>query len=97
MAVMTNILSNNATAVLFTPIALNLAQQLGVDPKIFIFAVVFACNCSFVTPIGYQTNLMVMGPGHYKFVDFTKAGPSPCHHHHGRISDLRFGVLFLDL
>lgn len=74
MVIMTNILSNNATAVLFTPIAINLAQQLSIDPKIFIYAVIFACNCSFVTPIGYQTNLMVMGPGHYKFSDFTKAG-----------------------
>ncbi len=74
MAVMTNILSNNATAVLFTPIAVNLAQQLGVDVKVFVYAVIFACNCSFLTPIGYQTNLMVMGPGHYKFGDFFKSG-----------------------
>ncbi len=74
MAVMTNVLSNNATAVLFTPIALNLATQLGVDPRMFIFAVIFACNCSFITPIGYQTNLMVMGPGHHKFADFIRSG-----------------------
>lgn len=74
MAVMTNILSNNATAVLFTPIAVNLALQLGIDTKVFIYAVIFACNCSFITPIGYQTNLMVMGPGHYQFGDFTKSG-----------------------
>lgn len=74
MVFITNILSNNASAVLFTPIALNLAQQLNVDPKMFIFAVIFACNCSFITPIGYQTNLMVMGPGHHKFFDFIKSG-----------------------
>lgn len=74
MMIVTNILSNNASAVLFTPIAINLATQLGVDPKMFIFAVIFACNCSFVTPIGYQTNLMVMGPGHHKFSDFIKSG-----------------------
>ncbi len=74
MVVITNILSNNAAAVLFTPIAVNLAVQLGVDPMMFIFAVIFACNCSFVTPIGYQTNLMVMGPGHHKFVDFIRTG-----------------------
>ena len=74
MVIMTNILSNNATAVLFTPIALSLAAQLAIDPKIFIYAVIFACNCSFVTPIGYQTNLMVMGPGHYKFSDYIRSG-----------------------
>ncbi len=74
MAVLTNVLSNNAAAVIFTPIALNLASELGVNPFAFIFAVVFACNCSFITPIGYQTNLMVMGPGHHKFKDFIWAG-----------------------
>ncbi len=74
MATLTNILSNNASAVLFTPIAVNVAEQLAVDPRMFIFAVIFACNCSFATPIGYQTNLLVMGPGHNKFVDFMKVG-----------------------
>ena len=47
---------------------------LGVDPTIFAIAVLFAANCSFASPIGYQTNLLVMGPGHYRFVDFIKAG-----------------------
>lgn len=74
MAALTNVLSNNAAAVLFTPIAINIAVQLGVNPMMFVFAVIFACNCSFITPIGYQTNLMVMGPGHHKFTDFIKAG-----------------------
>lgn len=74
VALLTNILSNNATAILFTPIAINLALNLGVDPTIFAFAVIFAANCSFVSPIGYQTNLLVMGPGHYRFKDFIKAG-----------------------
>ena len=74
MMVMTNILSNNATAVLFTPIAISMANQLGIDYKLFIYAVIFACNCSFITPIGYQTNLMVMSPGNYKFKDFIKGG-----------------------
>jgi len=74
MMVITNILSNNAAAVLFTPIALNLANQMDADPKMFIFAVIFGCNCSFASPIGYQTNLMVMGPGHHKFSDFMKSG-----------------------
>jgi di/tricarboxylate transporter len=72
--VLTNLLSNNATAVLFTPIAVRTAQELGADPLPFVMAVIFAANCSFASPIGYQTNLLVMGPGHYRFSDFVKAG-----------------------
>ncbi|MCB9991367.1 MAG: SLC13 family permease [Rhodospirillales bacterium] len=74
VAFCTNVLSNNACAILFTPIALSLAVNLGVDPFIFAITVVFAANCSFASPIGYQTNLLVMGPGHYRFRDFIKAG-----------------------
>lgn len=74
VAVFTNVLSNNACAVIFTPIGLGLAQGLGVAPEIFAYAVVFAANCSFATPIGYQTNLLVMGPGHYRFSDYMRAG-----------------------
>ncbi|VAX04316.1 FIG00694541: hypothetical protein, partial [hydrothermal vent metagenome] len=74
IAILTNLLSNNATAVLFTPIAINIANQLDVDPMIFVTAVIFAANCSFATPMGYQTNLLVMGPGNYKFKDFMKVG-----------------------
>ncbi|MBT7755672.1 MAG: TRAP transporter large permease subunit, partial [Candidatus Magasanikbacteria bacterium] len=74
VALMTNVLSNNATAVLFTPIAVSIARELGVDPMIFVYAVIFAANCSFATPMGYQTNLLVMGPGHYQFRDFVRAG-----------------------
>lgn len=74
VALFTNVLTNNATAILFTPIALNLAVDIGVDPIIFAITVIFAANCSFASPIGYQTNLMVMGPGHYRFKDFMKAG-----------------------
>jgi len=74
VALLTNVLSNNATAVLFTPIAVQTGIQLGVDPMIFVYATIFAANCSFATPIGYQTNLLVMGPGHYRFVDYLKAG-----------------------
>jgi di/tricarboxylate transporter len=70
MAVLTNVLSNNATAVLFTPIALGIAKGMGAPPEPFIAAVIFASNASFATPIGYQTNLLVMGPGHYRFSDF---------------------------
>lgn len=81
VAACTNVLSNNACAILFTPIAMNLAGNVnvpdGLDYDIaFIFAitVIFAANCSFASPIGYQTNLLVMGPGHYRFRDFVKAG-----------------------
>lgn len=70
----TNVLSNNATAVLFTPIGIGIARQLGLDPHLFAIATILASNCSFATPIGYQTNLLVMGPGHYRFVDYAKAG-----------------------
>lgn len=74
VAVMTNLLSNNATAVLFTPIGLGIAQAIGAPPMAFIAATIFGANASFATPIGYQTNLLVMGPGHYSFRDFVKAG-----------------------
>ncbi len=75
MAVLTNVLSNNATALIFTPIAVSSAISLGMPPEMFVYAVIFAANCcSFASPIGYQTNLLVMGPGHYKFADYLKAG-----------------------
>lgn len=73
-AVLTNFLSNNAAAVLFTPIAIRVALEIGAPPQAFIACVLFAANCSFATPVGYQTNLLVMGPGHYRFSDFVKAG-----------------------
>lgn len=73
-AVMTNIISNNAVAVLFTPIAVDLAGEVSAPPALFAIAMVFAANCSFASPMGYQTNLLVMGPGHYKFQDFVRAG-----------------------
>jgi di/tricarboxylate transporter len=74
IAILTNILSNNATAVLFTPIAVSIAEGLNIDPMPFVVAVIFAANCSFATPMGYQTNLLVMGPGHYRFSDFMRVG-----------------------
>ncbi len=74
VAVLTNLLSNNATALLFAPIAINIANQTGIDPKVLILTVLFAANCSFATPIAYQTNLLVMGPGHYKFIDYVRFG-----------------------
>ena len=73
-AVVTNLLSNNATAVLFTPLAINLAAALDVDPMAFVLAVIFAASCSFATPIAYQTNLLVMTPGNFRFSDFMRAG-----------------------
>ncbi|WP_299349393.1 SLC13 family permease, partial [uncultured Maritalea sp.] len=66
--------SNNATAVLFTPIAISTAQSLGVDPLPFVVAVILGANASFASPIGYQTNLLVMGPGHYRFKHYFIAG-----------------------
>ncbi|SDE35744.1 MULTISPECIES: SLC13 family permease [Kordiimonas] len=74
VAVLTNVLSNNATAVLFTPIAVSVAHELGVPPMPFLLAVIFGANCSFATPMSYQTNLLVMAPGHYRFVDFMRVG-----------------------
>jgi di/tricarboxylate transporter len=74
VAVLTNILSNNATAVLFTPIALQLAAKTDNDPMPFVVAVILAASCAFATPIGYQTNMLVMGPGHYRFRDYLVAG-----------------------
>ncbi|MET1414947.1 SLC13 family permease [Roseibium sp. HPY-6] len=72
--VLTNFLSNNAAAVLFTPIAINLANQIGQPPEAFVVCLIIAANTSFATPVGYQTNLIVMGPGHYRFIDFIQAG-----------------------
>lgn len=72
--VMTEFLSNNAVAVIYTPIAIQIAVQLGVDPRPFAVAVMFSATLAFATPIGYQTNMMVYGPGGYKFLDFTRIG-----------------------
>jgi di/tricarboxylate transporter len=74
VAAVTNVLTNNAAGVLFTPIAVNVAAGLGTDVFPFALAVAFGASCSFATPIGYQTNLLVMGPGHYRFRDFVTAG-----------------------
>lgn len=74
MAVLTNIVSNNAAAVIGTPIAISLATQLGVPPQTFVLAVLFGANLSFVTPMAYKTNVLVMSAGDYTFMDFVKVG-----------------------
>jgi di/tricarboxylate transporter len=74
MTVMTNIVSNNAAAVIGTPIAISIATQLGVSAEPFVLAVLFGANMSFATPYGYQTNLLIMTAGGYKFGDFLRVG-----------------------
>ncbi len=74
VALLANAINTKACAVLFTPIAVQIAADIGVDPRAFAVAVVFAANCAFASPVAYQTNLLVMGPGHYRFVDFVRAG-----------------------
>ena len=71
---LTEIASNVATAIIMTPITLKLAEQASYEPLPFIFAVCYAASASFITPVGYQTNLMVFGPGGYKYSDYIKVG-----------------------
>ena len=72
--VISSFLSNAAVAVVFTPIAIALGNKLGIDSRPLIFAICLGASNSFLTPIGYQTNMMVYAPGQYKFKDFIKVG-----------------------
>ena len=74
MALLTNIVSNNAAAVIGTPVAVSIAQQLDQPAAPFILAVLFGANMSYITPMAYKTNLLVMNAGGYKFMDFVKVG-----------------------
>ena len=73
-ALLTGLISNNATVVLMVPVGVATAEALGLDARAFILAIMFAASTSFATPVGYQTNTMVYGPGGYKFLDFIKVG-----------------------
>jgi di/tricarboxylate transporter len=73
-SILTEFFSNNATAVLLTPICLGIAPRIGMDPEPLLVSVMFAASACFATPIGYQTNMMVMGPGGYTFMDYVRVG-----------------------
>ena len=74
VTIFTNFLTNNATVIIFMPIAINLSYAFNVDPMAFIITIILASNISFCTPFGYQTNLLVMAPGHYRFRDYVRCG-----------------------
>ena len=73
-SILTELVSNNAVAVVVTPIAIGLAAAMGIDPRPLVVAVMVAASASFATPIGYQTNMLVYGPGGYRFTDFLRVG-----------------------
>ncbi|QSG11705.1 Di- and tricarboxylate transporter [Halapricum desulfuricans] len=73
-ALLTNVISNNASVVLMIPVAVEVATQLTVNPFAFVLSVTFAASTAFMTPVGYQTNLFVYGPGGYRFTDYVRVG-----------------------
>ena len=73
-SLLTETVSNNAVAIILTPIAIQMGQTLGIDPRPLVVAVMFSASASFATPIGYQTNTLVYGPGGYRFSDYLKVG-----------------------
>jgi di/tricarboxylate transporter len=73
-SLLTEMVTNNAVAVVVTPVAIGLGTALGVDPRPLVVAVMVAASASFATPIGYQTNMLVYGPGGYRFTDFIRVG-----------------------
>lgn len=74
VSILTELITNNASAVLVLPIVLEMTGQAGLNNEPFIFAIIMAASASFATPLGYQTNLMVYGPGGYRFSDFLRVG-----------------------
>jgi di/tricarboxylate transporter len=74
MLVLTNFVSDNAAAAIGTPIAVDIARTLGVAPEPFVLAILFGANFCYLTPMAYQTNLLIMTPGGYRFVDYLRVG-----------------------
>ncbi len=74
LGILTNFVSNNAAAAVGTPVALSIAHQIGAPPEPFVLAAIVGCNLSFATPMGYQTNVLIMQPGGYVFRDFVRVG-----------------------
>ena len=72
--VLTELVTNTAAAALMVPVGITIANEVGMDPKMLAYAVLVGASCSFLSPVGYQTNLMVFGLGGYKFTDFTRVG-----------------------
>ena len=81
MGILTNVVSNNAAAVIGTPIAIGIAQRLGLPLEPFVLAVMFGANLSFATPMAYQTNILIMNAGGYKFGDFVRRRCPTDHYH----------------
>jgi di/tricarboxylate transporter len=73
-SILTQAVSNNAAAIILTPVAISLAHSEGIEPHAFMVAICFAASAAFMTPLGYQTNLMVYSPGGYRFMDFVRYG-----------------------